>query len=229
MYGVGEKYSGKWSCAGDFKLDENIVLSALPNEKDDEDAPCKSADIELAGAEVVVVDADSLKPLVTKYKYGKGYVYLLNTYAYAGHNHLQKLAAALVKKFAAVNLPDCYLKTDSQEIFWNTRRITENAYSISLLNTDWTGQNSEISAEICCPDGISAKVSVKERQVLTAVFADGKLFIPSSPEVYIAVNGKKVTAHGTNKHLLKVISANGKIEFIELDFSDSPQKEIFYK
>ena len=227
--GAGEIYSGKWKCCNGFELDLDIELSSLPSVSEDEDAPCKSADIELTGAEVVVVDADSLKPLVTKYKYGKGYVYLLNTYAYAGHNHLQKLSAALVKKFAAVNLPDCYLKTDSQEIFWNTRRITENAYSISLLNTDWTGQNSEISAEICCPDGISAKVSVKEQQVLTAVFNDGRLFIPSSHEVYIAVNGKKVTAHGTNKHLLKVISANGKIEFIELDFSDSPQKEIFYK
>lgn len=227
--GAGEIYSGKWQCCNGFELDSDIELSSLPSVAEDEDAPCKLADIELAGAEVAVVDENSKKVLVTKYKYGKGYVYLINTYAYAGHNHLQKLSAALVRKFASENLPECYVATNSREIFWNTRKIAENIYSINLLNTDWTGQNSKISAEIRCPNGIKAEVTVTERQLLNAVFANGKLFIPSSPEVYIAVTERSMIAHGTGKHFLKKITGTEKTKLIELDFSNSPQIEIFYK
>ncbi|MBE6358305.1 MAG: hypothetical protein E7057_03550 [Lentisphaerae bacterium] len=224
--GAGMGYSGRYSCSADFGLDKDIELSALPSERFDEDAPCRLADIELAGAKVQVRDAVSGKPLVTEFQYGKGKVYLINTYAYAGHNILQQLSAALVKKLAAENLPECYVKSDSNEIFWNVRQIASDSYAINLLNTDWTSAGNEIYAEICAPNGISAKVCVKERQLCTVCYVCGKMLIPSSPEVYINVGEKGVTVHGSGKNSIKVISAEGKTDFIEVDLSGYPQKEI---
>ena len=175
--GAGVLFSGKWKCANGFSLDENVELSSLPSKSDDEDAPCRIANIDIVEAETIVFDEANEMPLVVRKRYGKGCVYLLCTYAFFGHNRLQRLSAALVKRLAAENLPECYVIDESGEIFWNTRRIDDNAYVITLLNTDWTKKGGELHATICCKGGINADISVKERQIMTVVFQDGKLTI----------------------------------------------------
>lgn len=70
----------------------------LPNESPEEDGPCHLAEVEMAGAQVIARDAASGRPLLVRHDVGSGAVYLLCTWAYPGHEALQKVSAHIVDR-----------------------------------------------------------------------------------------------------------------------------------
>ena len=152
--GRSEKiFSGTWNGPERGQYPE-VSLSAMPSVSITEDGPCWLADVELAGAEVVLWDADNGLPLVVRHSVGKGCVYLLTCYAYAGHEQLQGLSARLLAKLAKeIKLRDPWqVESSNQDLFYTLIREEEGGCGeIHLLNTDWTTERETIYAWIKTP------------------------------------------------------------------------------
>ena len=194
-----------------------VELSAIPSISPEEDGSCFIADIELAGAEVVIWDADNGLPLLVKYDLGKGCVYTLTLFAYPGHERVQQLSAAVTAYLAARSRGDIYVEDFSHEVFWNCRRESENVARVNLLNTDWSERGNVKVVTLFTP-GVIADFEVKEREALmltvlpfAVVEVSGGHFL----EV-VSADGEKalLRLHGTGKALLRITRC-GSFEELE--------------
>ena len=163
VVGVGDEYSGQaeWLVDG---FEEAPALSALPSWSPDEDGPCRLAEIELAGAEVVCRDAVTKAPLVLRHRVGKGVCWTIAAWAWPGHEKLQALSAALLAGLSKAAQGDVSVHDPSGEVFWSVREADGGARVLSLLNTAWNEPGSESIVTITTPAS-SYDVTVHERQL----------------------------------------------------------------
>ncbi len=221
ILGPGLEYSGQWNTANREQFPD-IELSAQPNDSITEDGPCRLAEIELNGAEVVAWDASNAKPLVVRYKLGRGYVYLLTAWAYPGHEQLQQTAASWIAKLAGDSRGACYVKDASREVFWNVWPESEFYSRMMLLNTDWTVRGNAKCVRIVTP-AAEFETEVIERQPLLLT-ATRFAVIKPSPDVHVEViTANEVSAqlklHGVGNQSVTVYYNDGRVEKRELDFS----------
>lgn len=169
VLGRGTEYSGQWNCAGRENYTEP-VLSELPSDSLIEDGKAYLADVELAGAEVIAWDAFTAKPMLVRYKLGKGWVYTFTLWAYPGHELFMHFSAAVLQKLAKDTLPDIYVEDPSGEVFW-TRWVDGDTTVLMLLNTDWTSKGNE--KPVTVHYGYSPlSVRVKEREAMVITICD---------------------------------------------------------
>lgn len=169
IHGKGPRYSGQWNAAGRGHFSEP-ELSRLPNDTGDEDGPCHLAEVELHGAEIVVWDAASGRPLVVRHDYGSGRVYLLCAWAYPGHEDLSDVAAAWMAHLAEQHRDDWFVEDASREVFWNSWRENTTCGKMMLLNTDWTARGNRKTVTVHTPAATFAtSVAEREPKILTVL------------------------------------------------------------
>lgn len=194
-----------------------VELSAIPSASPEEDGSCFIADIELAGAEVVIWDADNGLPLLVKYDLGKGCVYTLTLFAYPGHERLQQLSAAVTAYLAAESRGDIYVEDFSHEVFWNCRRESENVARVNLLNTDWSEKGNVKVVTLFTP-GVIADFEVKEREALMLTILPFAVVEVSGGHFLEVVSADEEKAqlrlHGAGKAQLRITRC-GRFEELE--------------
>ncbi len=196
----GEEYSGQWNAAHrDFFPQPE--LSAAPSKSPQEDGPCRLANLELHGAEVVAWDASTNQPLVLRHRIGKGAVYLIAAWAYPGHEALQTLSASWIAALAQEHQPQEHVVDASREVFWTRWEEPNGVRRLMLLNTDWTLEGNQKKVWIHTP-AISFPFAVTEQvpAILTVLpFAT----LETTPGLHLEVisleDGKATIAiHGTD-------------------------------
>lgn len=158
--GVGVEYSGQWNSKNKEQITEP-ELSAMPSDDVTEDGKAMLCDIELCGAETVAWDSASGKPMLVRYKLGKGYVYTFTIWAYPGHELLQKFTSAWVAKLSNEHKTSTYVSDDSKEVFWTVWQ-DEDETKVMLLNTDWTKKDNVKDVKLVFGEN-SVDIAVKER------------------------------------------------------------------
>lgn len=175
----GTEFSGAVG-AGDYFTDADLSSPAnlirLPNASPDEDGPCMLADVELAGAEPVAVDKKTGKPLIVRHRLGKGFVYLLCTWAYPGHEALKTFLYRFLCALIGRAVPRAVSVADpSGEVYWSIWTADKTAGKLYLLNTDWTSsgnvRNVTVRAGGCSfpfavPEGGPREISFTEDAAL---------------------------------------------------------------
>lgn len=199
---AGKEFSGIWNCSDREKF-PGITLSAQPSRSSDEDGACRLADITLAGAEPFIWDADSNLPLVTRFQCGKGTVYTLTAYAYAGHEKLQKVMASLIAHLAQQNLPECFVSDPSGEVFWNMHKESGDIRRLMLLNTDWSAENNSKQVTITTPE-FSFETTVTERKPLIFTIINDKVVEVDSDFHVDITSNDTLTVYGTGKGILTI-------------------------
>lgn len=170
VLGRGEEYSGNFNCIDRDKMPEP-ELSSLPSDSIEEDGKASLAEIELCGAEVVAWDYFTGKPMLVRYKLGKGYVYTLTLWAYPGHEKFQSFCASVVAKLSEETLDDVYVKDESNEVFWSVWD-DEGRKKVMLINTDWT-QKGNVKTVTLVADGKEHIINVAERELVIASLENG--------------------------------------------------------
>ncbi len=154
-------FCGEWQ--GTAPLD--FAGIRRPNVDENEDGPCRLAEIELCGAEVVVEDRVGGQPLVVRHRVGRGWVYLLCTYAYPGHERLKSLMPAVLDKLITQTAEHhVRLAGDCEDIYmsvWGEPGCPDKLY---LLNTDWTVADNTKNVRVITP-GAVADFTVTEGQM----------------------------------------------------------------
>lgn len=212
------------ACDKDFLIDEDLDLIRKPNLDKDEDGSCMLADIELRGAEILVKDKASSKPVITRYRLGKGYVYLLCTYAYPGHEKLKTLMPNVLKSIAQNIEKNITVVDKTGEIYWSVWEKDALSGRVYMLNTDWTIEGNEKDVRVNTQN-LSLNYSVKEGKVGEIIyFKRGMLYSTDENSrieipVQVGENSFKVTIQSVreiNFHLLlnknvKISLPNGNI------------------
>ncbi len=225
--GCGVEFCGKWNCAGreSYPAPET---SGIPSKSPEEDGKCCLAELEFCGAEPFIWDAATGNPLVVRYNYGKGTVYLLTAYAYFGHEALRDVATALTAKLAGENRPECYVLDKSGEVFWNMWDGDGELKRLMLLNTDWTVAGNRKCVTVVTPF-MEFETDVIEREVkMLTILPD--MVIEQSPELFIkSVKAGRLEVHGSVDGELilrragggnirrKVFFKDTTVQFIDLD------------
>ena len=162
VVGQGQEFSGaaEWLIPG---FEEMPDLSALPNWSPDEDGPCRLADLELAGAEVVCRDAATKAPLVLRHRVGEGWCWTIAAWAWPGHERLRPVAAQLLAGLSKTAQGDISVSDPSGELFWSVRDAGPDARVLSLLNTAWNDPGCLREAQVATPAG-TFPVAVRERE-----------------------------------------------------------------
>ncbi len=216
VLGPGMEYSGQWNAAGREHFPD-MALSAMPSDSVDEDGPCRLAEIELHGAEVVAWDAVTAKPLIVRRKLGLGTVYLLTAWAYPGHEQLQRTVASWIAELAAGSRGECYVEDPSGEVFWNVWPEAENYSRMMLLNTDWTLRGNTKRVRIVTPI-LAFDTEVREREPLILTVTECAV-IGTSPDVHVEVlQARELKLHGAGMQAVTVHYHDGRIEQHELKF-----------
>jgi len=165
--GKDRAYSGQWNAAN-REIFITPELSRAPSDSPDEDGPCCLANITLNGAEVVAWDSDCGLPLITRYRLGKGQVYVLCAWAYPGHEYLSSVAAAWLDFLATRHRDDWFVEDSSREVFWNSWRETEDTGKMMLLNTDWTTPDNVKTVVINTPAAkFTANMIERQPKIIT--------------------------------------------------------------
>ncbi len=196
--GPGECFSGKYTgVSGDAA--RSRTFSFTP----DEDGPCRVADVELAGAETVVADAATGKPLIVRFRYGRGTVYTLCTWCYPGHEALAELMAVWLRQLCREHRGEVYVEDATGEVFWNVRDCGHYRIAM-LLNTDWTTPGNRKPAVLHTPEA-AFPLEVTERQPKIvylwrdgAIETNGDIHIDIEPDGRILIHGcrdAEVTLH----------------------------------
>lgn len=225
--GPGPEYSGQWNAA-DRETFPEPQLSALPSHSMNEDGPCRLAELELKGAEVVAWDAATGHPLILHHRLGKGSVYLLTAWAYPGHEALQELSASWLARLAEKCRGEYYVKDPSQEVFWTIWEETSGVRRLMLLDTDWTRPGNSRKIRIHTP-AFSFDFTVKECKpsILTLLpFAA----VEPDPEIHLEVTASsahqaRLKLHGTSG-ALSIYRENGQSSRQELLFADRTVQEL---
>ncbi len=214
-------YKGQWNAADRASWPEPH-LSSIPSRSPEEDGPCRLAEVESAGASVEAWDSDTGTPLVWKFRYGKGTVYLLAAWAYPGHEVLQKLSASLTMRLASEACGDCRVDDPSGEVFWNVR-TEEHCRVMMLLNTDWSTPGNEKRVTVHTP-GITAELRVKERHALFLIVLPHRI-VAYGPELHFetvsAIDGfAHFRIYGSGEAAFDLYTRRG-VEHHKLDFFHS--------
>ncbi|MBO5668261.1 MAG: hypothetical protein J6S43_03965 [Lentisphaeria bacterium] len=222
--GRGELFSGDWNGIDRDRYPE-VSLSAIPSKCATEDGECRLADIEFAGAEPVIWDSTTGKPLVVKHRYGKGEVYLLTAYAYFGHEQLQKVMARLVAYLAEANQPECRVIDPSGEVFWNMWDESPAVKRLMLLNTDWSTAGNRKKVTVAVP-GMSFDTEVVEREAkIFTVLPEA--VVESDIDIHIEViDDEHIRLYGSGETEITVRYKSGVIEAYRVDFKESTQVDL---
>ncbi len=159
----GEEYTAGAFCgAWQDVLRQDYMGIRCPNVSEDEDGACRLARVELCGAEVVVKDTATGQPLVVRHRVGEGWVYLLCTYAYPGHEALKGLMPAVLNVLLA-DYTGRYvrLEGDCEDVYMSLWGEPGDPDKLYLLNTDWTVAGNEKAVRVVTP-GATATFPVKE-------------------------------------------------------------------
>ena len=136
----------------------------------DEDGACPVAAIELAGAEVVAVDASTNVPLAVRFRLGQGEVLCLTTLAFPGHEKLADLAGALLAGLARRNRSDYRIEEESGEIFWTWRPLDDKCGQLMALNTDWMIEGNVKPIRVVTPfQQFDTAVAERQAKILTVL------------------------------------------------------------
>ena len=163
--------SGRGSLTG-VDLMRRQSLIRRPNVRADEDGPCCLADVELCGAETVVADTASGKPLIVRNRVGKGFVYLLCTYAYPGHEALRDFMPNFLDELITRYVPRSVSVEDpSGDVYWSVWKSSPQGGKLYLLNTDWTssGNTREVAVHA---GGSRFPFAVREGEVEEVAFSE---------------------------------------------------------
>ncbi|MBO5668645.1 MAG: hypothetical protein J6S43_05925 [Lentisphaeria bacterium] len=216
--GRGERFSGSYDgIAGDGSLSR--TYSFHPGE----DGECFLADIELCGAEVVVCDKVTKKPLIVRHRYGRGMVYTLCAWAYPGHDALAELMAVWLRHLCDQFKGDISVRDESREVFWNVRNA-DNCRILTMLNTDWTSRGNVKAVTVDAP-GLSFGVDSREGMVKIIWFTGDKA-IETDGDVHleIAADGG-ITAHGAQDCCLYIHEKSGR-RILPLHFTGSTVQKL---
>ena len=213
VLGKGEKYSGSYAgISGDES--SSRIYSFSP----DEDGECCLAEVALCGAEVVVADKNSGKPLIVKNRFGKGIVYTLTAWAYPGHEELAGLMAAFCRQLCDENKGDYFIEDPSKEVFWNLREA-DTFRQMILLNTDWSTAGNVKEVSLHTPE-FSIPLEVKEGEIKILYLCGGTV-LETAGDMHLEFDpAGKITACGEGKTLL-TIHRRGEKENREICFADS--------
>ena len=225
--GPGPEYSGQWNAA-DRETFPEPQLSALPSHSMNEDGPCRLAELELKGAEVVAWDAATGHPLILHHRLGKGSVYLLTAWAYPGHEALQELSASWLARLAEKCRGEYYIEDPSQEVFWTIWEETSGVRRLMLLDTDWTRPGNSRKIRIHAP-AFSFDFMVKERKPSILTLLPFAAVEPDS-EIHLEVAASsahqaRLKLHGTSG-ALTIYRENGQSCRQELLFADRTVQEL---
>jgi len=210
--GRGGKFSGEYSgISGDES--SSRIYSFTP----DEDGECFLADVELCGAEVVVTDKITGKPLIVKHHFGKGIVYTLTAWAYPGHEELGKFMAAWLRHLGELYRGEIYVDDPSGEVFWN--RWDCGAYQqLILLNTDWTVAGNVKDVTLNLP-GYRIPVKVKESEVRIISIFDDQI-IETDGAVHLEYTNGKILLHGDQETRI-IIHRDGESRIVTITPGDT--------
>ena len=215
-------FCGQWNGLGRESFPEP-QLSAIPSKSAEEDGPCRLAEVELSGAEVVAWDADTCKPLMLRYQCGKGQVYLLTAWAYPGHEKLQQFSASWLAKLADAHKGDLFVDDASRDVFWTRWEEDNGVRRLLLLNTDWSAPNAK-PVTVHAP-GLTFETAVQEQVPLMLTILP---FAALEPDAQVHTEILEVSAdqatlkfHGTGTARLKIYHQGGSLETRELVFQET--------
>lgn len=171
-----------------FDSPKSVDLIRRPNSDEDEDGACMLADLSLDGARVVFCDKSSGRPLLTEYKTGKGYTYLLCTYAFPGHEKLKELMPKILLPMFETMKAESRVSVfdESGEIYSSIWENDEKSGTVYLLNTDWTtaGNGKPVTVK---KDDLKLDVSVTEGVLNQVLYFDRGMLYCNDPSTYIEV------------------------------------------
>ncbi|MGI8907982.1 MAG: hypothetical protein ACR2IE_16005 [Candidatus Sumerlaeaceae bacterium] len=231
LIGKGVRYCGHWSqTRPDFQGAQSPRLSRVPSIAPDEDGPCHLAEVEMHGAMPVLIDAISGKPMLLKYALGEGTVYLITTWAYAGHEELADFSGAVVAHLAEQHKTQAFVTDPSNEVFWTWWPSTDhpNCGQLMLLNTDWTEPDNCKPVTVHCPAG-TFTCSVKEREASIITVLPFGILQPLTSEPHVEVfratdTEAHLRIHSARQHRFRLQASrtiraeqNGKLLHLEND------------
>ncbi len=164
-------YSGVWNSEERANMPAPELIS-IPSDRYGEDGDAFIADIELAGAEICAWDGESGKPLLVRYKLGRGYAYTFTLWAYPGHESLEAFSASWIAKLSEMSRDEIYIDDPSGEVF-HTRWEDGDTVILMLLNTDWTEKGNKKSVTLVMPSGKS-ELDIYERTAVIIKIKDGR-------------------------------------------------------
>ena len=221
--GPGEVFSGEWN-SPDRNNFPDVTLSAIPSKSPDEDGICRLAAVELCGAEPYIWDAAKKVPLVVRYRYGSGTVYLLTAYAYFGHEALQKIMAQLVAHLASENQPECRVIDNSREVFWNMWDESPEVKRLMLLNTDWSSSANCKTVTVATPNvTFTTEVTERSAKIITVI---GNTVVEAPLDMHVQVTGRRtLRIYGSQSGEI-VIREKDTLRKINVDLTDTTEVTV---
>ena len=223
--GPGTLYSGTWNCA-DLEEMKGVIprLSAIPSHHPEEDGPCRTAKLKLAGAEPYIWDAATGQPLVTRFRKGRGQVYLITAFAYPGHEALQEVVSTLMVQLAGEHLPQNHVEDPSREVFWNQWDEGNGMQRVMMLNTDWTTAGN--TRQVTLHTGFGKfPVTVREREAKILTICRNMVLEPDDASIHLEMKDGTLTAHGEGIHTLAIRTAEST-RTVTLDFKDQTRLPV---
>ncbi len=224
MFGVrigkpSEEFSGRIESVNFPKKDYAMAqdLIRLPAKDEDEDGDCRLADIILNGAEVCLKDGESNRPLLVRKKLGKGYAYLLCTYAYPGHEKLKYVCVNIMQTLLKTYVQkDIFVRDKTNEIYWSDWK-NKNTGKLYLLNIDWAKAGNKKIVEIVKGD-LSFDCIVEEHKILEIAYQDKTAVYAKTNQVNVVAsteNSNAYDVYGFGNHDLHVVSLEKARIFID--------------
>ena len=159
------------------------------------------AEVDLCGAEVLVRDVDSGRPVLVRNRLGKGEAYLLTTHEYPGNSYLAPLVNPLVRGLSRSVASFIEMKDPSGDIYYTVRRGEKTGVSrIHLLNTDWSEAGNRKECRIRLGESWIS-LAVKEGRISEVLWFKDLVILVEGPETYVekieeGSIGFEVTVHG---------------------------------
>ena len=182
-------------------------LIRLPSKDEGEDGDCRLAEITLDGAEVCLIDARSSRPLFIRKKLGKGYAYLLCTYAYPGHEKLKFVCANVLKTMLDTYVQkDICVRDNENQVYWSDWK-EGNGGKLYLINIDWTKQDNKKTVQVVKGD-FSFECEVKERNLLELAYQNQSVVYANTQQVNVVASTEDENAYeiyGFGTHTLNVV------------------------
>jgi hypothetical protein len=154
-------------------------------------------------------------------KVGKGYAYLLCTYAYPGHEKLKHISANIMRTLLDTYLPkNIYVRDTAKQVYWSNWK-NGDCGKIYLLNIDWTKQGNTKSVEVV-KDDLIFTCDVKERNVLEIAYQKQSAVYATEQQVNVIADTKNANSYeivgfGTCAlHIISSLKARVYIDEIEV-------------
>ena len=146
-----------------------------PNHSPEEDGPCYLAEMELQGAQVVLTDAASGKPVLLRHRCGAGTVYLLCAWAFPGHEALAELMPAVLQSLIDAHARPSVRVAADNDVYASVWDIDDTHKTVYLLNTDWVTPENKRPVSLSAFGFHYATDAVEGRVVEVAVFEEGMM------------------------------------------------------